>query len=80
VQLRLHIDRLTLPGMSRANSGRVVGALQRELAKLAGGSPRRRWRNLSVIGRLDGGTVREGARPEQLGEHLAAQIFRRLSP
>jgi hypothetical protein len=80
VTLRFHIDRVTLPGMSRADTNRVVEAMKKDLAKLANKFPGRNWQALSAIDRLDGGTLRAGARPEQIGEHLAAQIFRRLSP
>jgi len=76
--LRFHIDRLTLPHMSRADSARVVAALQKKLSHLVSQAPRRDWRRLSALDRLDGGTIPPGSKPEQLGEHLAAQIFHRL--
>ncbi|MGA3006909.1 MAG: hypothetical protein ABSE59_03355 [Opitutaceae bacterium] len=79
VTLQFQIGRLTLPGMSRADTARVVDAMQAGLAKLARQFPGRDWRKLSALPRLDGGTLRVGARPEQIGEHLATQIFRRLS-
>ncbi len=79
VSLRFQIDRLTLPGMSRADANRVVDAMRRELARLANSSPRRNWRGHSAISRLDGGTLRPHARPGEVGEHLAAQIFRGIS-
>jgi hypothetical protein len=78
--LRFNIGRLTLPGMSRADTARVVAAMKKDLAKLASQFPGRNWQDVAAIDRLDGGTLRAGARPEQIGEHLAAQIFRRLSP
>jgi hypothetical protein len=78
VTLKLHIDRLTLPGMSRADTARVVETIKKELAKLANKFPGRNWQDVSAVDRLDGGTIRAGAKPEQVGEHLAAQIFRRL--
>lgn len=77
--LRFNIERLTLPGMSRADTTRVVEAMKQGLAKLANRFPGRNWQGLSAIDRLDGGTIRAGAKPEQIGEHLATQIFRRLS-
>jgi hypothetical protein len=80
VTLQFHIDRLTLPGLSRADAARAVEAMKQGLGRLAAQSPERNWRRLSVVGRVDGGTLPAGARPEQIGEHLAAQIFRRLSP
>jgi hypothetical protein len=66
--------------MSRADTARVVAAMKKNLAKLASQFPGRNWQDVAAIDRLDGGTLRAGARPEQIGEHLAAQIFRRLSP
>jgi hypothetical protein len=66
--------------MSRADTSRVMDAMKKGLAKLANQSPGRDWQALSAIDRLDGGTLPAGARPEQIGEHLAAQVFRRLSP
>jgi hypothetical protein len=80
VTMQVHIDRVTLPTMSRADTTRVVHAMEKGLAKLANQSPARDWQALSAIDRLDGGILPDGARPEQIGEHLAAQIFRRLSP
>jgi hypothetical protein len=80
VTLQFHIDRVTLPAMSRADSTRVVDAMKRGLAKLANQFPGRDWQALSSIDRLDGGTLPSGVRPEKIGEHLAAQVFRRLSP
>jgi hypothetical protein len=80
VTMQFHIDRVTLPTMSRADSTRVMDAMKKGLTKLANQFPGRDWQSLSAIDRLDGGTLRPGARPEQIGEHLAAQIFRRLSP
>jgi hypothetical protein len=65
--------------MSRADTTRVVEAMKQGLAKLANKFPGRNWQGLSAIDRLDGGTIRAGAKPEQIGEHLATQIFRRLS-
>jgi hypothetical protein len=79
VTLKFHIGRMTLPGMSRADTTRVVEAIKKELAKLANKFPGRTWQDVSAVDRLDGGSIRAGARPEQVGEHLAAQIFRRLS-
>ncbi len=78
VSLSFQIDHLTLPHMSRADSARVVAAMKKKLATLAGQATRRDWRHLSAIDRLDGGTIQPGTKPEQLGEHLAAQIFTRL--
>ncbi len=78
--IRFHIGRLSLPDMSRADAQRVVGAMRLELTRLAGALPVRGLRNRRVAGRQDGGTLRAGARPEEMGEHLAAQIYRRLSP
>jgi hypothetical protein len=66
--------------MSRADTTRVVEAMKQGLAKLANKFPGRNWQGLSAIDRLDGGTIRAGAKPEQIGEYLAAQIFRRLPP
>ncbi len=80
VTLKFNVGRITLPGMSRADTARVVDAMKKDLAKLASQFPGRNWQDVSAIDRLDGGTLGAGARPEQIGEHLAAQIFRRLSP
>jgi hypothetical protein len=80
VTMQFHIGRMTLPAMSRADTTRVVDAMKKGLAKMASQSPERDWQGLSAVDRLDGGTLPAGARPEQIGEHLAAQIFRRLSP
>jgi len=79
VTMHFQIDRMTLPGMSRPDTTRVVAAMKQGLARLASKFPGRNWQGLSAIDRLDGGTLPAGARPEQIGEHLAAQIFRRLS-
>ena len=79
VTMQFHIDRVTLPAMSRADTTRVMDAMKKGLAKRANQSPGRNWQALSAIDRLDGGTLPTGARPEQIGEHLATQIFRRLS-
>jgi hypothetical protein len=80
VTLQFHIDRVTLPSMSRADTTRVMDAMKQGLAKRANQFRGRDWQALSTIDRLDGGTLPAGARPDQIGEHLAAQIFRRLSP
>jgi hypothetical protein len=78
VSLRVNINRLTLPAMSRRDSALVVSSLQQKLSELANQSPAPDWSNLSGIDNVDGGSLPRGARPREIGSHLATQIFRRL--
>ncbi len=77
--VRFNIGRLSLPGMSRADTTRVVEAMRAELSRLAATTPAKQWRNLAVRGRLDGGTLPPEASPTVVGRHLATQIYRRAS-
>jgi hypothetical protein len=78
VNLRIHIDRLTLAGMSRADADLVTSVMRRKLATLARQTPQSKWTE-AHLDRLDGGAVPSDIRPEDLGAHLAAQIFRKVS-
>jgi len=77
--LRLHIDRLTLHGGTRADARRILAAIEQRLSELvnAGSEPARF--SSSRMASIDGGAVRAGASPVNIGSHIAQRIFRGLS-
>lgn len=71
--VRLHIDRLTVEGMTLAD-GRTIGrAIERKLAALANAAPPAAENQ--TIAHLDGGTLAGPATPDRVGNHVAARIL-----
>jgi hypothetical protein len=86
MKVNFRIERLVVEGASQAEGRRVAEALQEHLAQLArtgfsasglarpglsdsGGAGR------SIrLARLDGGSVEQGAGPEEIGRHVAGKI------
>ncbi len=77
--LNFHVERMTLEGISRADSGRVTAAMRRKLAELAGATADLGRASNSRIERFDGGSIAAGSRPEEIGQHIAMQIFKGLT-
>ena len=76
--LSFHIQRLTLEGISRADAGRVTAAMRRKIAELAGTTAALSRSSSSRIERFDGGSIAAGSSPEEIGQHIATQIFKGL--
>lgn len=77
MRIELHVERLVLEGVPRADAERVVRALTRELeARLAAGDLPAGLRRGQEVPRLDAGRVRlgEAARPESTGSRLADAV------
>lgn len=86
MKVNLRIERLVVEGASQAEGRRVGEALQARLAQLArtgvpaaklsgpGPSDSGAAGRSIRLARLDGGSVAEGAGPEQIGRHIAGQI------
>jgi len=77
--LRVHIDRLTVEGMTPTDARDVGEALQRHLTRLARAEPGRLPSDTRRLDRLDLGVVPPGASPASIGRHVATQIFQGLS-
>jgi hypothetical protein len=75
MNIKVHIGRLTVEGVSHADGLRVGEALRSRLAELAAVSLLRRASN---IDRLDAGEIPRGASAEQTGRHVAGRIFQNL--
>jgi hypothetical protein len=75
MNLKIHIDRLTVEGISHSEAMRVGRALQSHLTELASAGllPRE-----SQIKSLDAGELPRGAGADHIGRHLAGQIFQKL--
>ena len=73
--IRLHVRRLVLEGVARADRGRVVSAMAAHLAELIERAPAFDWSRAASRGRVDGGTVSSQATPDEIGRHVARQIF-----
>jgi hypothetical protein len=75
VTVKIHIERLTVEGTSRADAMRVGEALRVRLTELAaaGFVP-----SASNLDRVDAGELRHPATPEHIGRHTAGQIFQNI--
>jgi hypothetical protein len=75
VTVKVHIERLTVEGSSRADAMRVGDALRAKLTELAADGFVPRSANLD---RVDAGELPHGASPEQVGRHTAGRIFQNM--
>jgi hypothetical protein len=75
VTVKVHIERLTVEGSSRADAVRVGEALRARLAELAAAGFAPRTGNFD---RVDGGELPHGAAPEHIGRHTAGRIFQNM--
>jgi len=76
--VRLHIDRLTVEGMTLADGRRIGRAIERKLAALANASVMPLAAETHTIPQVDGGTLAAPATPDRVGNQIAAGIFRTL--
>ncbi len=76
--LSFHIQRLTLEGISRADAGRVTAAMRRKITELAGTTAALSRASAARIEKFDGGSIAAGSSPEEIGQHIATQIFKGL--
>jgi hypothetical protein len=74
--LRFHIGRLTIEGLARSKGIRVAEAIRGRLIELA--SMEAAPPAASHLDRIDGGLVPRGASAEEIGSHIALQIFKKL--
>ncbi|MGP0063413.1 MAG: hypothetical protein ACLQGP_07430 [Isosphaeraceae bacterium] len=77
--LNFHVERMTLEGISRADAGRVAAAMRRKIAELSRTTAVLSRASPTRIARFDGGIIVAGSSPEQIGQHIAIQIFKRLT-
>jgi hypothetical protein len=73
--IRIHIERLTVEGGSRADARQIGDALRTRLTELASAGL---LPQSSQISRLDAGQLPHGASPDQIGRHTAGRIFQNL--
>lgn len=79
MRLRIHIDRLTIEGMSPAEARQIGDAVRRHVTRLARAAPAPVRPTARQVDRLDGGTVPGGASAAGIGRHVATEIFRELA-
>ena len=76
--LSFHIQRLTLEGISRADAGRVTAAMRRKIAELAGTTAALSRASAAEHRAVRRGIGAAGSSPEEIGQHIATQIFKGL--
>jgi hypothetical protein len=77
--LSVRIERMTLEGISRADADRVATGIRRKIADLAGATALPSRAPAALIESFDGGSIAGGSSPEQMGEHIAREIFKALT-
>jgi hypothetical protein len=77
-KLRLNINRLTIDGGTHADARRVRAAIERKLTEMVNAAPETVRLANARMARIDGGTVRAGSTPDEIGSHLATRIFQGL--
>ena len=76
--VHLNIGRMTIQGVSHGDHQRMRRAMEREFSRLAVTARNMDWRSASSVERMDPRTFPAGASAEEIGRHLAAEIFREL--
>lgn len=77
-QLHLNIEHLKVEGVSHREQARMTGALQQEFTRLVEASPDLDWQALSSLDRISARPFPAGATAEEIGRHVAFEIFRGL--
>jgi hypothetical protein len=77
-KLCFDIQRLTLPGYTEAEQQRFTVALNLALGKLWPHQVLQPQALCAGVGHVDGGSLREGATPEDAAQHVAAQLIARV--
>ncbi len=77
--VNLNIERLTLHGIAPQQQTAITRAIQHEFSKLVEASPDLDWNTLRGIDRITASDYRAGASPEEIGRHVAREIFRALN-
>jgi hypothetical protein len=75
MKVNFHIKRLVIEGASHSEAMRVAEALRGRLAELPMASMAAKT---ASIGRLDAGVLPPPSNAEQIGHHIAGQIFANL--
>jgi hypothetical protein len=77
-QVHLNIGRLSVAGMSHREQSRMTDALQQEFTWLVEASPEVDWQALSGLDRIGARPFPAGSTAEDIGRHVASEIFRGL--
>src|SRR5689334_13279876 len=78
VTVHLNIERLIVNGISHSDATRMIRALKAEFTRLVESIPDFDWRTVSHLERIDATAYRAGATAEEIGQHIASEIFRGL--
>jgi hypothetical protein len=76
--VHLDIGHMVLPNMSFHDQRQIRRALEHEFTRLVDGSPDFDWHAVSSLDRINASDYPAGASAEQIGRHLASEIFRGL--
>jgi hypothetical protein len=77
--LHVHIERLSLPGYTQAQSQRFVAVLNRAIAEFSAARGLASMTGGEHLARLDAGRLRAGATPEEAARQLAARLCSSLA-
>lgn len=77
-RVHLNIGRMVLHDIPYHDHRRIRRALDMEFARLVQGSPNFDWHRVANLDRFKASDYPAGASAEQIGRHLAAEIFRSL--
>lgn len=76
--VHLNIERLVVEGVSRQDQGRMTRAMERHFTRLAQSAKGFDWQDLSSLERIDARDFPPGSTAEDIGRHVAMEIFRGL--